>query len=189
MAGFRQEFLLLDPFDRDYKANFVRHGRQESLYLEIASLQRAGCLPAGTKLTFRTWAAPDRLDVQSQRFSNTAEGKVSGYFVVFIVDFLYRRALEGGGGKLCRVEEIRALNVFIAVGKVRVDAVGFYLDADRILRWIILIERECPTEGVEAAIHVADPKVPYLEQNCRVDGVDLKGIGLGNRCRSEGEDT
>ncbi len=79
--------------------------------------------------------------------------------------------------------------MFIAVGKVRVDAIGFYLNTDRIFRWIILIERKFATEGIEPAIHVADPKMPDFEEDKRVDGVDLEGIGLGNRCRSEGEDT
>ena len=153
------EFLLLNPFDGDPKRYFVSDGRQEGFDFEIASLQRGRCLPTRTKLAFRARAAPDRLDIQSQRLGNTTKRKISSYFVRFIVDFLYRRALEGRARELRSVEEIGALNVFIAVRKIRIDAVGLYLDADRILRWIILVERKRTVKGIEPAVNVTDSEM------------------------------
>ena len=164
MAGsLSPKFLLLNPFDGDAKRYFVSDGRQEGFDFEIASLQRGRCIPTRTKLAFRARAASDRLDVQSQRLGNTTKRKISSYFVRFIVDFLYRRALEGRARELRSVEEIGALNVFIAVGSIRIDTVGLYLDADRILRWIILVERKRTVKCVEPAVNVTDPEMADLK--------------------------
>jgi hypothetical protein len=87
------------------------------------------------------------------------------------------------------IEEIWAFNVFIAVGSIGVHAIGLDLDVNCILGWIALIECDCTAKVVEPAIHVADPEMAYLEDNCGVDWVDLEGIRLGYRCPSEDEAT
>jgi hypothetical protein len=190
MAGsLAARVLLLNPFDRYAKRYFVRDGRQERFHFKITPLKGGRCLPSRTKLTLRARTAPDCLDVQRQRLGNTTERKISGYFIRFIVDFLYRGALEGRARKLSGVEEIGTLDVFIAVGKIGVDAVGLYLDADCILRCVILIEREGTIKGIEPAVDVTDPEMSDLKYDCGVDWVDLEGIRVGKRCPGEGEET
>jgi hypothetical protein len=190
MAGsLAARVLLLNPFDRDAKRYFVRDGGQEGFYFKITPLQGGRCVPSRTKLTFRARAAPDCLDVQRQGLGNATERKISGYFVRFIVDFLYRGALEGRARELSGVEKIGALNVFIAVGKIGVDAVRLYLNANCILRWVILIEGEGTTKGIETTIDVTDPEMSDLKYDCGMDWVDLERVRVGNRCPGEGKNT
>src|ERR1700733_1810727 len=152
---FQTEFLLFNAFNRDAKRDFVRDSWQECFHFEIASLQRARCFPPRTKLAFRARTAADGLNIQNQRFGNTTEGKITGYFVGFIVDFLNRCALEGRSGELRSIEEIWAYNVFITVGGVVCQPAVLILSVNCILGWIGLIECECPAKGVKRAIHVA----------------------------------
>jgi hypothetical protein len=90
---------------------------------------------------------------------------------------------------LSGVEEIGALNVFIAGRRIAVYAIGLYLDAHRVLRWIVSIKRKRTIKRIEPAVNVTDPKMTDLKQDCGMGWVDLEGIRMDNCCPGDGEDT
>src|SRR5687768_5114947 len=71
--------------------------------------------------------------------------------------------------------------MLVALFVVGVDALDLYLECDRTLRGIGVVEAHSSGDIVESSVKVGDAKVLDLEQNRRVDGVNLITIRSSNR--------
>src|ERR1700739_1332215 len=122
-----------------------------------------------------------RFDLQCHfpGYAVDCEVTLDGEFAtLFFADFA---RLKGDIGKLFHVEEIRALQVGIALWFAGVDAIGVDGDLKAGLGNVGAIELQAAFEGGEFALHVREHQVFDLELSGGMNGIDLPSGHAGFR--------
>src|SRR5512140_544073 len=119
---------LLDGLDLDLDVDLLAHHHAACLEdlvpgeAEILPVERSLRGEAGALISPRVLRAPRVLDVEDDRKPGAADRQVAGQPEAVVTQRLDLRAFEGELRVPRRVEEVRRLQVRVAVGDARVDA-------------------------------------------------------------------
>src|SRR5262249_3339758 len=141
------------------------------VHAEVAPLDGETGLEPRPVSAARVFPRADLLELDRDGAGDPVEGEVPRDLVGLRPGQLDLLALEGDGRELPGVEEVRPLEVLVALGVVGIDALGLGPDFQGAGGGVLLVEGDAAGDVVEPPVAVADPEVLHPEEYRRVGAV------------------